>query len=272
MWEFGSRRVKYGHGGNILLIPAADIRPSPDQTRRDFDYGRLLELAGSLMEDGFLHPLVVTFRDDVPVLVSGERRLRAAKIAGLSHVPCVERRTEPRGAALLTLIENIQREDLNCFEEAEGIDRLIAQYHLTQEEAARRLSLAQPTVANKLRLLRLTEEERRRILDSDLTERHARALLRIPNAAQRAAALNKIIEEGMSCTTADRYIGELLGAKARHPKPVPLVRDVRLFFNTVNHALDTMRRSGIQAVSEKKETEEYIEYVVRIPKAVSKTA
>lgn len=151
------------------MIPTAEIQPNPEQPRRDFSYEKLLELAQSIGENGLLHPVTVTFRDGVPVLVAGERRLRAAKIAGIREIPCIELEAEGVQRALLTLVENLQRQDMNCFETAEGMHRLIDTYGLTQEEAANRLGCSQPTIANKLRLLRLpprgTQRHYRRRLD-----------------------------------------------------------------------------------------------------------
>lgn len=269
MWGIGSKetkRPKYTACGKVMMIPTGDIQPSPDQPRHEFSYQGLLELAQSIGEHGLLHPLTVTFRDGQPVLVAGERRLRAAKIAGLREIACIEREADGQEAALLTLIENLQREDLNCFEEAEGYRRLIDTYGLTQEEAAHQLGCTQPTIANKLRLLRLTPGERRRIIAAGLTERHARALLRLETPDMRALALERITANKMTAAQADRLVAEMLAGKVRRRKTLPLVRDVRLFFNTVSHAVDTMRRSGIRACAEQSETEEYIEYIVRIPK------
>ena len=168
--------------------------------------------------------------------------------------------------ALLTLVENLQRQDMNCFETAEGMHRLIDTYGLTQEEAANRLGCSQPTIANKLRLLRLPPEERSAIIGASLTERHARALLRIEDEELRRVALGRIIEGRLTAAQSDKLVDDFLKGKIKRKRPLPVVRDVRLFFNTVNHAVETMRRSGIEARSEKNETEDYIEYVVRIPK------
>ena len=262
------------------MIPTGDIQPNPDQPRRDFSYEKLLELAQSIGENGLLQPLTIRFEQDKPILVAGERRLRAAKIAGIRELPCIEVEGEGPRSALLALIENLQREDMNCFEEAEGIRRLITVYGLTQEEAANRLGCSQPTVANRLRLLRLEPAERRAVLDAGLTERHARALLRLEDPDIRSAALKRMAEERMNAAQSDRLVEEILrrgtgereeeGKKAK--RPLPLVRDIRLFLNTVNNAVDTMRRSGIEASAEKTETEEFIEYVVRIPKGEGNVA
>lgn len=265
--EKEEKSPKYAVSGKVIMVPTNDILPNPDQPRREYSYQKLLELSQSMVENGLLHPLTITFRDGRPMLVAGERRLRAAKIAGMQQVPCIERETDDRQRALLALVENLQREEMNCFEEAEGYRRLIEAYGLTQEEAAYRLGCAQSTVANKLRLLRLPPAERRRMIDAGLTERHARALLRLEEDEMRTMALDRVVAEKLNCAQTDRLVADLLAGRVKRKKATPLVRDVRLFFNTLSHAVDTMRRSGIRACAEKSETDEYIEYVVRIPKA-----
>ncbi|HIW74607.1 MAG TPA: ParB/RepB/Spo0J family partition protein [Firmicutes bacterium] len=263
-------KQKYKTTGRVLMIPTGDLQPNPDQPRKDFSYEKLLELAQSIGENGMIHPVSIRFEGEKPILVAGERRLRAAKIAGIREIPCLEVEADESRSALLALIENLQREDMNCFEEAEGIRRLITVYGLTQEEAANRLGCSQPTVANHLRLLRLEPSERRAILDAGLTERHARALLRLTEPEQRQAALGRIIEGKLNAAQSDRLVEEMLrgtgGQKKKPKRPLPLVRDIRLFLNTVNNAVDTMRRSGIEASAEKTETDDFIEYLVRIPK------
>lgn len=267
MWGFDNKRPKYKNDERkLLLVPVADILPNPDQPRREFAYDKLLELAQSIDENGLLHPISITFRDNRPVLVAGERRLRAAKMVGMKEIPCLVVRAPGAKSALMALVENLQREDMNVFEEAEGLQRLIHVYGLTQDEAAHRLGCAQSTVANKLRLLKLTPEQREQIIRAGLSERHARVLLRLEDAEQRQTALDRIIAGRMTVVQAERLVDELLEGKIKRRRPTPLVRDVRLFLNTVSHAVDTMRRSGIPAQAEKSETAEYIEYVVRIPK------
>lgn len=261
------KRQKYKTGDRVWMIPTGDILPNPMQPRKDFSYQKLLELAQSITENGLLHPVTIAFRQGKPVLIAGERRLRAAKIAGLREIPCMERQVDGEQAAILALVENLQREDMNCFEEAEGFRLLIGEYGLTQEEVAQRVGCAQPTIANKLRLLKLSPQLRLKIIEADLTERHARALLRLEDEGMRLLALDRMIQEKMTVAQTDRMVSDLLLGRIKRKRPLPLVRDVRLFFNTVSHAVDTMRRSGIKACAEKSETEEYIEYVVRIPKA-----
>lgn len=264
-----TKKSKYKSSGRILMIPPNDISPNPEQPRREFSYERLLELAQSIDENGLLHPITITFNGDKPVLVAGERRLRAAKIAGLKEIPCIEVDATGSRAALLALIENLQREDINYFEEAEGIRRLITVHGLTQEEAAHQLGCAQSTIANRLRILRLSYEEREILIKEGLTERHARALLRIDEGTKRMGALIRMVQGRMNVAQSEKLVDDMIECEKsmdKRKKPMPLVRDVRLFLNTVNHAVDTMRRSGIEASAEKIETEEYIEYLVRIPK------
>ena len=261
------KEPRYPTAGRVEQVPIADILPNPQQPRRQFDRMKLLELAESIAENGILQPLIITVKEGKPVLLAGERRLRAAKMAGLTTVPCVRTEADGMRQALLAMIENIQREDMNCFETAEGIYRLIHTYGITQEEAALRLGYSQSAVANKLRLLRLAPEERRLITDGGLSERHARSLLRLERPEERKYALEQIIKKGLTVAQTETLVEKLLTGKvARHRRVVPLVRDVRVFFNTVNHAVDIMKKSGIGADCSRRETEEYIECVVRIPK------
>ena len=271
MWGKDIRAKTYKTGGQVLMIPVEEIRPNPDQPRREFDQGKLLELAQSIGGNGMIHPLTVMMWNGQPVLVAGERRLRAAKIAGIRTVPCLVTEARRMEAALLALVENLQREDMNCFEEAEGIHRLIGLYGLTQEEAAFRLGCSQPTIANKLRLLRLAPEERRQMIAAGLTERHARALLRLTQEEQRSSVLRRVIEDKLTVAQTERLVAGWLAGNPPRRRPMPMVRDVRVFFHTVDHAVDIMRRSGIAVKAERSETEDCIEYVVRIPKGAGKT-
>ena len=260
------KKDKYATQGAVLLIPIADIRPNPAQPRREFPLDNLMELAQSISENGILQPLTVSMEEEIPTLVAGERRLRAAKIAGLREVPCVEVQAEARQRQVLTLIENLQRQDMNCFEEAGGIRYLIDSFELTQCEAAHQLGMSQSAVANKLRLLRLPEDERRTLIEGGFGERHARALLRLADRGRRLQVLEKMKADKLTVAQTERLVEEMLAGRVRRRPAKPLIRDVRVFFNTVNHALSIMRRGGIPAESTQREEGDYIEYVVRIPK------
>lgn len=264
------KKPKYPTKGAVLLIPTTEIRPNPAQPRREFSLDSLMELAQSISENGILQPLTVSMENGVPVLVAGERRLRAARIAGLAQVPCVEVQAQAQQRQVLTLIENLQREDMNCFEVAQGIRYLMDSFELTQCEAAHQLGLSQSAVANKLRLLRLSEEERAALIAAGCGERHARALLRLTEPTRRWQAIEKIVADKLTVAQTERLVEEWLAGRVRRKPPKPLIRDVRVFFNTVNHALSVMRRGGIPAESTQREEGDFIEYVVRIPKQAAK--
>lgn len=256
----------------VLQIPTIQIRPNKTQPRKTFDEDSLRLLAQSISTSGILQPLTVRKLSTTEYeLVAGERRLRAAVLAGLSKVPCVLIKCTDKESAVFALLENLQRADLNMFEEARGISRLIRKFDLTQEEVARRLGKKQSTVANKLRLLKLTFEEQDWILGAGLSERHARALLRLEDQNVRREVLSKIIAESLSAKeTEDEvvkilYNATLIAPKTREQKFV--IKDVRIFVNTITKAVDTMRLSGINAESQKRETDHYIEYTVKIPKS-----
>ena len=257
----------------VLSVPTIQIRPNKTQPRRLFDEEELRSLSLSIAENGILQPLVVRRINSTEFeLIAGERRLRAAVMAGLSKVPCVVHKCGDKESALLALIENLQRADLSMFEEARGIARLIRKYGLTQEQAAIKLGKKQSTVANKLRLLRLSFEEQEWILTAKLSERHARALLRIEDESLRREALSRVITDNMSVGECEAFVTDVLMKKGaegniRKPERKGIIRDVRIFVNTINKAVDTMRLSGINATSRRCETDEYIEYTVKIPKS-----
>lgn len=257
----------------VIEIPARKIRPNKTQPRQDFFEEDLRSLSQSISNNGLLQPLTVRkLKNDEYELIAGERRLRASVMAGFTKIPCIVMKCSDKDSAIFALIENLQRKDLGMFEEARGINRLIRKYGITQEQAAIQLGKKQSTVANKLRLLRLSYDEQDWIIQAGLTERHARALLKIQNEDSRKEVLSHIIAENLNVKETEKYISSLLD---NNKKLQPLhnnndkkivVKDVRIFVNTISRAVDTMRMSGIDAVSNKEETEDYIEYTVKIPK------
>lgn len=248
------------------------IHPNPAQPRRSFSEEELLGLSRSIRTNGLIQPISVRRIKDGYELIAGERRLRACKMAGLTTVACIISDCTPERSAMLAMTENLQRQDLQIFEEAEGIRRLIEEWNVTQEEAALRLGKSQSTLANKLRLLRLTPEEREKITVCGLTERHARALLRITEDKLREKTLNQIIVKHLNVQQTDDLVEKLLNENAApKSKRTFVIKDVRIFFNTINHAIETMKKSGINAQTLKSETDDYIECVVRIPKAQAVT-
>lgn len=254
--------------GKIIDISVALIRPNPNQPRRYFDTSELTSLAKSISQDGIIQPLTVRRVDNYFELISGERRLRAAKLAGLRNVPCIIVDISDERSAVLALIENIQRADLNFFEESEAISLLIREYGMTQEDAAIRLGMAQSTIANKLRLLKLTFPERKLIISNKLSERHARALLKIDSEEKRRQILSYIIENHLTVDATEKYIKSLENdekIKASYRKRSPVLKDVKLFFNTVNKAVNVMKLAGVDAQVKKTRHDGLIEYTILIP-------
>lgn len=259
--EFFSSRVRY--------ISLNQIRPNPQQPRRSFDEDSLSELAESIRSYGILQPLTVRRQGTGYELVAGERRLRAAAMAGLREVPCLVAQVGEEDSALLALMENLQRRDLDCWEEAEALSRLIARYGLSQEEAARRLGRSQPAVANKLRLLRLEEPVVDALHRYGLTERHARALLRLCDGEQRLRAVEHIGKTGMNVAAAEAYIDRLAAENQTtppHRRSAYIIKDVRLFLNSVERGIRLMQGAGVGAQVARQDTDSEICLTVRIPK------
>ena len=196
--------------GKIYWLPIEDIRPGKAQPRRVFAQEGIEELALSIGRYGVLQPLTVRRRQNGYELIAGERRLRAAKLAGLTEVPCLISEANMEEASVLALVENLQRQDLNFWEEAEGISRLVKVFGMSQEEAARRLGKSQSAIANKLRLLRLPSDVLEKLSKEGMSERHGRALLRLPNAQAQRQALVRMVELGMNVAAAERYVDSLL--------------------------------------------------------------
>lgn len=252
----------------LVDIPCQSIAPSPYQPRKSFPEDSLMALSKSIASEGVLCPLLVRRSGEGYELIAGERRLRAAIMAGLETVPCIVTEASDRNSALLSLVENIQRQDLDFFEEADAIARLIDLYGMTQEDAAVRLGFAQSTLANKLRLLRLSLRERRLVVENSLTERHARAVLRLPTPEKREEALIRIVKGKLNVERSEALVESMLeyeDYKKRIRKGAAVFRDLRLFMNTVNKAVETMQIAGVKAVVDKKQSEDYLDYHIRIP-------
>ena len=255
---------------SISQISVEKILPNPFQPRKNFDSAALEEMSQSIRHYGVLQPITVRrISPSLYELIAGERRLRAAKNAGLTEIPAIVVELSDSDSAAVALIENLQREDLSFMEEAEAYSALIAIHGYTQEYIAARLGKNQSTVANKLRLLRLPESVKKVIGDRGLTERHARALLRIPDEEKQLLALKKICEKSYNVSETDAYVDKLLAPKDEEiprSRRVGIMRDVRIFMNTINRAVSVMAESGIKAVSDMSEFDDYYEYVIKIPK------
>ena len=261
----------------LRRIRISEIVRNPNQPRRYFDPEAIATLAESIRQYGVLNPLTVRRTANGGYeLVAGERRLRAALVAGLTDVPCLLINADGEDSSVIALVENLQRRDLDFFEEANGFKRLIEQFGLTQEEAARKVGKTQSAVANKLRLLRLSQQNMELIRCNNLTERHARALLRLNDEADRINVTNYIIEHELNVSRTEEYIDEFLKAK-ENPQPVVepesgkhvvrLFKDVRFFLNTLNRAVGVMVDAGIGATVKQQESDDGLTLTICIPHA-----
>ena len=253
----------------VLDIPTDAIRPNPMQPRQVFQEAALRDLAASIRQNGILQPLTVRRTAEGWELVAGERRLRAARLAGLTHVPCLETAADDRRSALLALVENLQRQDLHYFEEAEAIAAYLRRTGATQESAAQALGRSPSAVANKLRLLRLSPACRELLVQNALTERHARCLLRLEDEAERLAALRHIADKQLNVAQAEQYIDQRLAQLQSTPpkrRRTFILKDVRLFLNSLDRGLRLVREAGVDARTERQETEDAILLTIRIPK------
>lgn len=253
----------------ILELPISDIRANPHQPRRDFTPGDLAELAMSISQVGILQPLSVRRIRNGWELIAGERRLRAAVLAGLTSVPCLPIEADDDTSALLALVENLQRKDLDLWEEAAALRQLIDRHHLSQEEAARKVGKSQSAVANKLRLLKLPQEALAILQAGGGTERHARALLRLETEEQQLESARRVVDLGLTVAQTEALVDSLLAGRSAPPrkKPTYIIKDVRLFLNTISRSLDLMRSAGVDAQCSRQDTEELITLTIQIPRA-----
>ena len=254
----------------ITRIEVSKIIPNPNQPRKTFSEDSIIKLADSIRQYGIIQPLTVREEGEYYELVAGERRLRAARELGISHVPCIILNINEAKSAEISIIENLLREDLNIFEQAEAIEALIDTYGLTQEQIATRLSNSQSFVANKLRLLRLSREERDLILQYSLTERHARALLRINDTILRGKLLGIIISEGLNVALTEALIESHLNKREIQATEKKVTsRTISGFYSTITKAIDSIKSKGINVKSRRVEGDEYTELTILIPKQAS---
>jgi len=252
----------YMETGRVVFLPARSIRPNPAQPRRVFREEQLEELAASIRRHGILQPLSVRRVGAFYELIAGERRLRAGQMAGLTEIPCIVMQMDEEESGAAALVENLQRQDLDFVEEARGISNLMSRFSLSQEQVARLLGKSQSAVANKLRLLRHSEQVLEALREGNLTERHARALLKLPDEFQKLKAVSVIARQQMSVARTEQYIESLLQAPAGEPPRA----DVGAFLKRVCNTLSQIQRSGIAAVSERRETDSQIVLTITIPK------
>lgn len=256
----------------VVMLPLSNIVPNKAQPRKQFDEVALYQLSQSIQENGLLQPVCVRKTGVTYEIISGERRCRASKIAGLTEVPCIVKDVDEEKSAVLALIENIQRSDLSFFEEAIAINELINVYGLTQQEAAKRLGKAQPTIANKLRLLRFTDAERTILAGSNITERQARALIRIDDAGKRLCILHEVVRRGLNLDQTEELVNSVLSDKKVRSKekkgsifniPVP-----KIYINSINKIVGRMKNANISCEIFTNRDDKYFEYTIKIPVTV----
>ena len=250
----------------VLELSIAAIRPNPHQPREMFAPEELEALSASISQLGILQPLSVRRRDGQWELIAGERRLRAAALAGLTTVPCLEITADDTASSLLALVENVQRQDLDFLEEARALRRLTDTYGLSQEETAARVGKSQPAVANKLRLLRLPEDVLDLLRREGCGERHARALLALNDPTLQRKAAAHITAHRLTVARTEEYVARLLSPPPRSASPVYRMRDIRLFLNTVQKGLAIMNSAGVAACCGREESDREILLTIRIPK------
>ena len=248
--------------GRVVFLPARAIKPNPAQPRELFDPGALEELAESIRRHGILQPLSVRRVGVTYELIAGERRLRAGQLAGLTEIPCIVMTMDDKESGMVALVENLQRQDLDFIEEARGISCLMQKWQMSQDQVARVIGKSQSAVANKLRLLRHSEPVLTALREGGLTERHARALLKLKSEQEKLSAIGVIIRMGMSVARTESFVASLLEEKqTKTPKA-----NVGAFLNNLNQSLARIQMSGIGAVSERRETDSQIVLTITIPK------
>lgn len=252
----------------VVLLPIEQIRRSPNQPRQNFDPDDLQELARSIAQNGLLQPVTVRRLSDTRYeLIAGERRTLAYRSLGRDMIPAIVEEFSHEQSVVLTLVENLQRRDLNYFEEACGIERLMQELGLSQQQVSQRLGKAQSTVANKLRLLKYSQGIRQKMLDANFSERHARALLKLPNEDKQNEAIKVVAEKNLNVEQTEQLVESILS------KPPPksgtrvfVIKDMRVFMNSIQKAISTMNQAGISVDSIKRESDDFVEVLIKIPK------
>ena len=259
---------------SVMYIPIDAIRPNPYQPRRHFDQKALEELAASIKSFGILQPICVRRQTSaIYELITGERRLRAAKLAGLDSVPVIINELDESDSALVALLENLQREDLSYMEEAQGYFHLINQHHLTQEEVALKVGKNQSTIANKLRILKLGPLVKKILADNNLTERHARALLRLDDEQTQLSILKQVCEASLNVAQTEQLIEAHLERESTQKKPKQKKKNffvghqsVRIIVNTIRQSIKMIRDAGMDASMREIDGDDFIEYTIKIKK------
>ncbi len=258
----------------IKYIPISTVRPNPYQPRRIFNRKALEELSQSIKEYGVIHPISVreTSTNNYE-LIAGERRLRATEMADIKEIPALIVEYRDNESAIIALIENLQREDLNFIEESEGYYNLINDHNFTQQDLARKIGKSQSTIANKLRLLKLPVEIQTMLITEGLTERHGRALLKLPDDELRKLVIEKVIKNGLNVSSTENLVEEILDSlrnKDEEKKPaqqtIKSLINVKIYLNTIKKAYTAIKEFGINASYRETEKDDYVEVVIKVPK------
>jgi len=256
----------------VVEIPIAQVAANPFQPRKTFTEEGLAELCSSIREFGVIQPLIVRKTTAGIELIAGERRLRASLMAGLKVVPCIVRQVSDKEMAEIALIENLQREDLHYFEEAAGYEKLLTQFDLTQDVLAARVGKDQSTIANKMRLLKLSTEVREYIYREKLTERHSRALLKIDGESAQLAVLSEVVEKKLNVRETEAFIAEQLQGKVENPPParrpgmLKIIKDVRIFINTIGELVKQMKKAGLDVRLTQEQDNDFVTITMVVPK------
>ncbi|MDQ2086007.1 nucleoid occlusion protein [Herbivorax sp. ANBcel31] len=259
---------------NIINLPVESIRPNPYQPRKQFNKIPMEELCESIKQYGIIQPISVRkISNNMYELVAGERRLRASKMAGLEDIPAIIVDINDNDSAVLALIENLQREDLSYMEEAEGYNNLINDHGFTQEVLAHKIGKSQSTIANKIRLLKLPPLVKKMLSDNNLTERHARALLKLHDEQLQLKVLKHVCEKGLNVKKTEDLIERAIEKytkrqkeKKNKPQFTKAIKDIRIFVNTIKQAIELMKKSGVDAKAAQFDRGSYYEFIVRVPK------
>lgn len=269
-----ARQENKSKSKSITYLPIECIRPNPYQPRKQFNKIPLEELCESIKQYGVIQPISVRkISGNMYELVTGERRLRASTMAGLKEIPAIIVDVNDNESAVMALIENLQREDLNYMEEAEGYNNLINDHGFTQEELARKIGKSQSTIANKIRLLKLPPLVKKILHDNNLTERHARALLKLHDEQLQLKVLKHVCEKGLNVKKTEDLVERAIekytrkqNEKKNKPQLTKAIKDIRIFVNTIKQAIELMRKSGVEAKAAQFDRGTYYEFIVRVPK------
>lgn len=255
----------------VMEIPIENIVPNPYQPRKIFSQASLEELSNSIRSYGILQPITVREKDDKYELIAGERRLRAAKLENLKTIPAIINNMSDESSAVLALLENLQREDLNFIEEAMGYENLIKEHSFTQQQLAEKLGKNQSTIANKLRILRLPDDVKIKLVENSLTERHARAFLKLPTEDLMKDVLDRVIKNELTVKRTEKLISDILFDLESEKEPdkkqnIKGAMGIRIYLNTMKQAFDAILNTGIEAKYKEVDKGDYMEVVVKIPK------